>query len=130
MKGENKMTREERIEIESRIDKMIGSWEQQRAITESMRLEDRINSNNHYEKMRAKLFKIAEKEGLEALSLTLVQSGRTNEGVTASGKKFIWTGNNGMTERSRYCGDLYIEGIGTVFTSGTISKAVEYILKH
>ena len=124
------MTREERVEIENRIDKMVGSREQQRARVQSMNLEDRINSNNRYEKMRTNLFKIAEKEGLEALSLTLINCGRTNEGVTASGKKFVWTGNNGMAERSRYCGDLYIEGIGTVFTSGTIAKAVEYILHN
>ncbi|MBQ5655937.1 MAG: hypothetical protein IIV14_00700 [Bacteroidaceae bacterium] len=124
------MTREQRIEIEVRIDKMIGSREQQRIRVQSMILEDRINSNNRYEKMRGNLLKIAEKKGIEALTLTFIEFGRTNVGVTASGKKFIWTGNNGMTERSRYCGDLYIEGIGTVFTSGTIAKAVEYITNN
>ena len=124
------MTFEERVEINERIDKMIGSREQQRARVASMSLENRINSNRNYNNMREKLLKIAEKEGLKALSLTIISCGRTNEGVTVSGKRFIWEGNNGFTERSRYCGSLYIEGIGTVFTSGTIAKAVEYIINN
>lgn len=122
------MTFEERVEINERIDKMIGSREQQRTRVQSMSLEDRINSNNHYNKMREKLFKIAEKEGAAALSTVIIQSGKWIEGVTASGKKYIWDGNNGLTERSRYCGSLYIQGVGTVFTSGTLAKAVEYII--
>jgi hypothetical protein len=127
---ENNMTREERAEIERRIDLMVGSREQQRKNTEAMRLEERINSNNQYEKTRASLLKIAEKEGLEALSTVLIQYGRTNSGVTASGKKFIWEGNNGWTARSRYCGSLWIEGVGTVFTSGAIAKVLDYIIKN
>ena len=124
------MTFEERVEINRRIDKMIGSREQQRARANSFPLEERITSNSRYQKMRDELFKIAEKEGMEALSLTMISVGRSNTGVTAAGKKFIWEGNNGFTERSRYCGSLYIEGIGTVFTSGTIAKAIEYIIKN
>ena len=124
------MTFEERVEINERIDKMIGSREDQRNTTKNMSLERRIESNTHYNKMREKLFKIAEKNGIEALALTFIQSGRTNEGVTLSGKKFVWYGNCGATERSRYCGSLYIQEVGTVFTSGMIDKAVEYILKY
>lgn len=124
------MTFEERVEINNRIDLMIGSREQQRTRVADWELKDKINSNNHYNKMREHLFKIAEKEGVEALTLTLITYGRTNEGVTAKGKKFVWEGNNGFTERSRYCGSLYIQGIGTVFTSGTIAKAVEYIINN
>lgn len=124
------MTREERIEIERRIDMMIGTREYQRTLTEGMSLEDRINSTNDYNKMRAKLFKLAEKEGMAALSTVIITTGKWIEGVTASGKKYIWDGNNGYTKRSRYCGSLWIEDIGTVFTSGTIAKAVEYLLKN
>lgn len=124
------MTFEERVEINERIDKMIGSREDQRTRTQGVSLEERINSNNHYNKMREKLFKIAEKEGVVALSTVIIQSGKWIEGVTASGKKYVWDGNNGMTKRSRYCGSLYIQGVGTVFTSGTIAKAVEYIINN
>ena len=109
---------------------MIGSREQQRVRANSFPLEERITSNSRYQKMRDELFKIAEKEGMEALSLTMISAGRSNTGVTAAGKKFIWEGNNGFAERSRYCGSLYIDGIGTVFTSGTIAKAIEYIIKN
>lgn len=123
------MTMQERMEIERRIDVMIGSREYQRKITETMSLEDRINSNGRYNKIRKQLFKIAEKEGLKALASTVID-GRWCEGCTASGKKYVWYGNNGFTERSRYCGSLWIEGTGTVFTSGTITKAVEYLINN
>ena len=123
------MTMQERMEIERRIDMMVGSREQKRKLTESMILEDRINSNGRYNKVRTQLFNIAEKEGLKALS-SVVMTGKWCEGCTASGKKYVWDGNNGMTERSRYCGSLWIEGIGTVFTSGTITKAVEYLVRN
>ena len=124
------MTTQERTEIERRIDVMVGSREQQRKITEAMSLEDRINSNNGYRKMREKLMKIAEKEGVESLNLVIITCGRSGNGVTKSGKKFVWEGNNGYTMRSRYCGSLYIEGVGTVFTSGTIAKVAEYIINN
>lgn len=124
------MTMQERTEVNRRIDVMIGSWEQQKKITETMSLTDRINSNNRYSKMRDKLLKIAEKEGLEALASVVVVGGKWCEGCTASGKRYVWDGNNGYTERSRYCGSLWIEGMGTVFTSGTLEKAVEYLIKN
>lgn len=124
------MTFEERVEINERIDKMIGSREQHRIITQGLSLEERINSNNHYNKTREQLFKIAEKEGVSALCTVIIQSGKWIEGVTASGKKYVWDGNNGYTKRSRYCGSLWIEGVGNVFTSGTIAKAVEYLLHN
>lgn len=121
---------EERVEAAKLIDKMIGSQEQQREITSHMRLEDRIKSNNEYRKMREKLMKIAEKEGVKSLNLVIITCGRSGNGVTKSGKKFVWEGNNGYTMRSRYCGSLYIEGVGTVFTSGTIAKVAEYIINN
>lgn len=124
------MTMNERIEIERRIDVMICSREQQRKIAETMNLTERINSNTRYNKMREQLFKIAEKEGLKALSSVVITGGKWCEGCTASGKKYVWDGNSGITERSRYCCSLWIEGIGTVFTSGTITKAVEYLINN
>lgn len=60
----------------------------------------------------------------------LFASLRCSSGVTKNGKRFEWYGNNGFCERSRYCGSLWIEGIGTVFTSGTIAKAVEYVINN
>ena len=83
------MTTQERTEIERRIDVMVGSREQQRKITEAMSLEDRINSNNRYNKVRAQLFKIAEKEGLKALASVVITGGKWCEGCTASGKKYV-----------------------------------------
>ena len=124
------MTFEERVEVNKLIDKMLGSRERQREITSNMSLEGRIRSNSEYQKMREKLMKIAEKEGIENLNLVIITCGRIGKGVTKSGKKFVWEGNNGFTERSRYCGSLYIEGVGTVFTSGTIAKVAEYIINN
>lgn len=50
-------------------------------------------------------------------------------GVTKSGKQYTLVGNNGMEKRSRYCYTLYIDG-ECVYTSGTLSKAVEYIVNN
>lgn len=52
------------------------------------------------------------------------------QGFTKAGKKFVLEGNCGMTMRSRKCFTLTIEGIGCVFTSGTLEAAVEYILNN
>lgn len=124
------MTTEERAAINERIDKMIGSWDEQKKRAATMSLTDRINSNAQYRKTRDDLFKIAEREGEKALALTMLGTGRYATGVTLSGKIVEWEGNHGFTERSRYCGRLWIEGIGTVFTSGTITAALEHILKN
>ena len=124
------MTQEQRMTINSRIDAMIGSYAEHREEVKNMALSDRINATNKYNKLREKLFKIAEKHGEKGLMLTLIQNGRTASGVTANGKRFSWFGNNGYTMRSRYCGTLEIEGIGTVFTSGTVERAFEYILNN
>lgn len=124
------MTFEERKAINERIDKMIGTDEQQRIRVAGLDLTERINDNNHYRKMREKLFKIAEKEGVEALCSVLIGTRGYCNGVTKSGKRFVFVGNNGMTIRSRYCGSLWIEGVGTVFTSGTIDKVLTYVLHN
>ena len=124
------MTKEQRKTINNRIDAMIGSHAEHREAIKNMTLSDRVNATDKYNKMREKLFKIAEKYGEKALVITMIQDGNTAYGVTADGKQFRWVGNNGYAMRSRYCGTLEIEGNGTVFTSGTVAKAYEYILNN
>ena len=124
------MTADERLAINRRIDKIIGNRYEQRSRIENMSLDDKISDNDEYLKMREKLFKIGEKYGEEALALTMIKCGNICHGVTANGKRFVWIGNNGLEKRSLYCGLLDIEGIGTIFTSGTIAKAIEYVIKN
>ena len=124
------MTQEERKEVLERIYAMIGTPDQQKEMVKNFNLQERINSNGNYSKTKERLLKIAEKEGVKALCSVVIMAGRYCTGLTANNKKYIWEGNMGYTERSRYCGSLYIEGIGTVFTSGRIEKAVEYLLKN
>ena len=124
------MTTDEWLAINRRIDKIIGSRDEQRNRIKNMSLEDKISDNNEYSKMREKLLKIGEKYGEEALALTMIKCGNICHGVTANGKRFVWIGNNGLEKRSLYCGLLDIEGIGTIFTSGTIAKAIEYVIKN
>ena len=124
------MTTNEWLAINRRIDKIIGSRDEQRSRIKNMSLEDKISDNNEYSKMREKLFKIGEKYGEEALALTMIKCGNICHGVTANGRHFVWIGNNGLEKRSLYCGLLDIEGIGTIFTSGTIAKAIEYVIKN
>ena len=124
------MTTDEWLAINRRIDKIIGSRDEQRSRIKNMSLKDKISDNNEYSKMREKLLKIGEKYGEEALALTMIKCGNICHGVTANGKRFVWIGNNGLEKRSLYCGLLDIEGIGTIFTSGTIAKAIEYVIKN
>ena len=124
------MTTDEWLAINRRIDKIIGSRDEQRSRIKNMSLEDKISDNNEYSKMREKLLKIGGKYGEEALALTMIKCGNICHGVTANGRRFVWIGNNGLEKRSLYCGLLDIEGIGTIFTSGTIAKAIEYVIKN
>ena len=124
------MTTDEWLAINRRIDKIIGNRDEQRSRIKNMSLEDKISDNNEYSKMREKLLKIGEKYGEEALALTMIKCGNICHGVTANGKRFVWIGNNGLEKRSLYCGLLDIEGKGTIFTSGTIAKAIEYVIKN
>lgn len=124
------MTFEERKEALTRIYAMIGTPEQNRKITSDMELQDRIKYNTNYNKTVDNLLKIAEKNGVKALCSVVILAGRYCTGLTANGKKYIWEGNNGYSARSRYCGSLYIEGEGIVFTSGRIEKVVEYLINN
>lgn len=123
-----KATPEQRREVRERVEKIIGTKEQAKASAAS--LTERIQKGNAWEKQYEKLAKVFLEKGAEALSLHFTQRGRFCEGVTASGKKWRLEGNCGWTERSRYCGTLYIEGIGTVFTSGRLDKCFDYILNN
>ena len=119
-------TPEQRMELRARIEKIIGTKEQAKALTNS--LSERINAATKWDREYEKLAKVFLEHGEKALALHYTQRGRTFEGVTAGGRKWVMEGNNGWTERSRYCGTLYIEGEGTVFTSGRLDKVFEYIL--
>ena len=124
------MTTTERVVINERIDAMVGSREENERKFSTLDIGERIKAREKYNNLRDKLMKIAEKNGEKALTLTIVDCGKESRGVTASGKKFIWIQNQGMETRSRYCGSLYIENIGTVFTSGTVAKVFEYVLNN
>lgn len=122
------LTIEQRQDLRKRIEKIIGTreWERERATN----LTDRINNVQRWDKAYEKLQKVFLEHGEKALAMNFVQKGHSFEGVTANGKKWMLEGNNGFTERSRYCGTLWIEGTGTVFTSGRLDKVFDYILNN
>ena len=124
------LTGKDRKEALERIYSMIGTPDRQREKVANFSLQDRIRSNANYNETKERLLKIAEKNGVEALCKVMIVTGSYSSGLTANNKKYVWQGNNGYCERSRYCGSLYIEGMGTVFTSGRIEKAVEYLIKN
>lgn len=122
----SKATPEQRQDVSDRVRKIIGTREQ--AVCNIKDLTERIKAANRYQKQFELLSKVFFEHGEKALAMHFMQYGHTYEGVTASGKKWILEGNNGWTERSRYCGSLWIQGEGTVFTSGKIDKVFDYIL--
>lgn len=121
-------TVEERREVTARIEKIIGTKKQAMEAAES--LTERIENASRWEKEYEKLAKIFLENGAEALAMVFMQKGNSFEGVTVSGKKWFLERNNGLTQRSRYCGTLYIQDVGTVFTSGRLDKVFEYILTN
>lgn len=121
-------TVEERREVTARIEKIIGTKKQAMEAAES--LTERIENASRWEKEYEKLAKIFLENGAEALAIVFMQKGNSFEGVTVSGKKWFLERNNGWTQRSRYCGTLYIQDVGTVFTSGRLDKVFEYILTN
>lgn len=124
----SKATPEERAEMQKRIEAIIGT---QKAARESGRdLTERIQRSAEWRKQYEKLAKVFFENGEKALAMNFMQYGRTFKGVTASGKVWILEGNNGWTQRSRYCGSLFIEGEGTIFTSGRLDKVFDYILNN
>ena len=124
----SKATPEQRKDVRDRVEKIIGTKEQAKATARD--LAEKINRGNKWQKEFELLSKVFFEHGEKALAMNFMQYGHTYEGVTASGKKWILEGNHGWTERSRYCGSLYIEGVGTVFTSGKLDKVFDYILSN
>lgn len=119
---------EKRIEATRRIQAIIGtedSW-----INDNMNRSTRIQTRNQYKKLFEKLGNIYAEYGDKALAMNFTDNGSYKTGITPNGKKWILYMNNGYTLRSRTCGTLAIEGEGTIFTSGTLAKAFEYILTH
>lgn len=124
------MEKKDYIKANEIIDRMVGSVAEQRAYAVKLPLSDRIKSNDQYTKMREKLLSYADANGVESLDGAAIMRGNNSCGFTKTGRKYTWEGNCGITAKSRYCGSLWVEGVGTVFTSGTLVKAVEYILKY
>lgn len=121
-------TPEERAEVRRRVEMIIGTQDQ--AAATASNLTERIQKRSAWNKQYEKLAKLFLENGEKALSMVFTQNGRTFRGVTVSGKRWMLDGNNGWTNRSRYCGTLYIEGEGTIFTSGRLDRAFDYILTH
>ena len=124
----SRATQEERAEVHDRVIAIIGTAEQAKAGATD--LSDRIKKAADYRKAFERLAKVFFEKGAVALAMHFVDMGGVKRGVTASGKKWELYMNNGYTTRSLYCGTLYIEGIGCVFTSGRIDKVFEYILEN
>ncbi len=124
-----KATPEERIEMRKRVEGIIGTKEQAKSFAKT--LSDKIDAGAKWQKQFEKLSKIFFEHGEKALAMNYTQIGAYSfKGVTANGKRWILEGNNGWTTRSRYCGTLYIEGEGCIFTSGSLERVFDYILNN
>lgn len=120
---------EERIRVTRMIQKIIGTKKD--AVTQDMTGSERITAYANYDKLFDKLAKVWVAHGDKALSMNYTWNGSQGEGVTPNGKKWIFIMNCfGWTQRTHHCGSLYIEGEGTIFTSGTLARALERILEY
>ncbi|MBO5959458.1 MAG: hypothetical protein J6Q65_04995 [Lentisphaeria bacterium] len=81
-----------------------------------------------------KVSEIASKEEriamIEGMIEQMMKSGIQINGYTTNGLRYGIEHNNGITDRSRHCFTMWIEGTGTVFTSGTIETVADYILHN
>ena len=116
-------------EITKIIDAMIGSYEEQRNLLSQASITTRIKGNERYRKLRERLCNYAVENSERLLTISFTQQGVVKSGTTPNGKTFTWVPNIGLEERSRYCGTLSIDG-KVVFTSGSVQKALEYILDN
>lgn len=123
------MNKEQIQQLNDNINLLIGSYEDNNKYANTLELSERIKAKTKYRNLREKLMKISKKNEIKASQLNLINEGSLIRGVTPNGKKITWIGNNGITERSRYCGTLTIDGV-TIFTSGTVVKIFEYILDN
>lgn len=60
----------------------------------------------------------------------MTKAGIQINGYTTNGLRYGIEHNHGITDRSRYCYTMWVEGSGTVFTSGMIETVAEYILNN
>lgn len=118
---------EERQMVTERIRGIIGTKEE--CIRDGMDLAERIKARKKYDDTFQRLAKIYITHGIKALSMAYTNEGWRKWGMTPNGKKWVLEMNNGLEERSRYCGTLWIDG-EMIFTSGRIEKAFEYILNN
>ena len=119
---------EEQVKGRQMIRNIIGNKEDW--VKPDMSLSKKIKARADYDKLFDKLAKVYAEHGDKALAMQYTSNGAFKEGTTPNGKRWVLEMNSGWTERSRHCGTLTIEGEGTIFTSGTIAKAFEYILTH
>lgn len=122
---------EKRNQLEKRIEQILGSDEEYRKNLIECNY-DKYQISDMMEKrwkIRKELEEMANKYGLDRLDGVMLMTGRTSKGTTKKGNKFYWVGNNGYASRSWYCGTLYINN-ELIFTSGTVQKAIEYLLEN
>ena len=120
---------DERIRVTKMIQKIIGTKED--AVDGINGTGARIQAYSNYDKLFDKLAKVWVKNGDKALSMQYTWNGSYGQGVTPTGKRWMFDMNTyGWTERCHHCGSLYIEGEGTIFTSGTLARAFERILEY
>lgn len=123
------MSIEERTRGTEMIHKLIGTKDE--AVANVTDLSKRIQIRSAYDRLFAKLANIYEKHGDKVLALNFIDDGAHKHGITPNGKNWEFYMNNfGWTDRVHHCGTLYIEGIGCVFTSGTLARAFERILEN
>ncbi len=125
------MTQEQYIEAREKINAIIGKKDDiYEKFPGAENRDKRMEMVASWDRMNDKLLKIFEKGGASAIAMTVIDKGAIKEGITASGKRWQLYMNSGYTARSRYCGSLWIEGEGTVFTSGSLAKVMEYVISR
>lgn len=107
------------------VAKVSGTYNDAQAKLKEIKDED----NRKTEEKKQKKDEI--KKAASEYEIEFTKNGNAwKQGYTKSGKGFILDGNCGLTERSRKCFTLTIEGKGCIFTSGTLEAAVEYIMNN
>lgn len=71
------------------------------------------------------------REMIRAMADDMEKNGIKLDGFTTKGLRYTIHHNQyGFTDRTRHCWQMAIEGMGTVFTSGTLETVAEYILNN
>lgn len=107
------------------VAKVVGTYSDAQEKLKEIISEDKRKAEEKEQK-KAEIKKTASEYQIE-----FTKNGNAwKQGYTKSGKVFVLDGNCGLTERSRKCFTLTIEGLGCIFTSGTLEAAVEYIINN